>query len=95
MMSNNWPEDMQPCPHCGKTERIEQISDQRDDILGAPEFNGGMMVRMPQPKLRCGSCGFETAPWFAHELKDIWNRYPAYSGRNIQSDSAKTIGGGE
>lgn len=75
MMSNNWPEDLKPCPRCGKAERIEQIHNMFDDILGAPEFNGGVVRRIPQATLRCGSCDFETAPWFPRELKDIWNGY--------------------
>lgn len=75
MMGNNWPEGFKPCPQCGKAERIEQINDPRDDILGAPEFNGGAVRRIPQPKLRCLSCGFESPAWFTHELKRVWNGY--------------------
>ena len=72
-MINNWPEDLKPCPQCGKAERIEQIHDPLDDILGAPEFNGGVVRRIPQAKLRCLSCGFESPAWFTHELKRVWN----------------------
>lgn len=75
MIGNNWPEGFKPCPQCGKAERIVQISDQRDDILGAPEFNRGVVRRIPQATLRCGSCDFETIPWFPHELKRLWNGY--------------------
>ena len=90
MMSNNWPEDMQPCPHCGKAERIEQIHDPRDDMESLLYGRTARYCR-----LRCGSCGFTTFPCPDYNMKQLWNKYPRKIGDCVLSDSAKTIGGGE
>ena len=75
MMHSRWPEELNPCPQCGKMDGISMDREEDFDIRCDPMFNGGNLKVIPSFSLRCLSCGFTTSPWIVEIAVMMWNSY--------------------
>lgn len=75
MTHSNWPEDLNPCPQCGKMEGVAMDREENFDVHCDPMFNGGNPKIIPSFSLRCLSCGFTTSPFIVEIAVMMWNSY--------------------